>query len=464
MRSRRLVLVLLVLAGCSTSTRVVRLEAGRGEPIIFVPRQELAEPVKLDAREVSQTLAQLGREVRLPANPQEAARRLFELSERSGWFQYEPRSKRLVPVGSGGVIEEDRSAIGSELTRLYLDWCGRQGTPGDCRRLLSGSPSITGDGRYALAMAFAKGAVLDEMKDALKGMANPDAVLSAVLWTCTTYLILLTVPEPVSKGIAAVLTGALIAWVGFDTFWSLIVGFKQLVEEADHATTFEELRRAGERYGRVMGRNAARAFVMLATAAIGCTAAELATKVPMLPGAAQAAMQARLQLGIHLAGMGEVSAVAVSANAVTVSLASGAALAVAMSGHDGPESPLSATGGGSQAMRPAPAKQGQIIALGLEDHLDEFAKSIGGRTWKDWARADPTRWKSAFTEVMSNPSNRVSFNLTGVDDPWRAVARAAAGRGGATDWELLQIKSNPSWWNRITFFRDGKVVPNPFLE
>jgi hypothetical protein len=65
-------------------------------------------------------------------------------------------------------------------------------------------------------------------------------------------------------------------------------------------------------------------------------------------------------------------------------------------------------------------------------------------------------------EIVSNPSNRVSFNLTGVDEPWRAVTRSASGRGGATDWELLQIKTNPQWWDRITFFRDGKAVPNPF--
>ncbi len=108
------------------------------------------------------------------------------------------------------------------------------------------------------------------------------------------------------------------------------------------------------------------------------------------------------------------------------------------------------------------ATPGKHIALGLADHLDDFAKSVGGSTWKEWARANPTKWKSAFTEIMSNPANRVSFNLTGIYDAWRAVSRSAAGRGGATDWELLQIKTNPQWWERITFFRDGKVVPNPF--
>jgi hypothetical protein len=46
------------------------------------------------------------------------------------------------------------------------------------------------------------------------------------------------------------------------------------------------------------------------------------------------------------------------------------------------------------------------------------------------------------------------FNLDGVD-VWGGVSRAAAGRGGATDWELLQIRSNPQWWDSVQWFKDG---------
>ena len=65
------------------------------------------------------------------------------------------------------------------------------------KRLLVENPTVTGDGRYALAL----GVVWDEMMDAFKDMADPQAMMSAV-------------------------------------------------------------REAGERYGKVMGRNAARAFAM----------------------------------------------------------------------------------------------------------------------------------------------------------------------------------------------------------
>lgn len=56
----------------------------------------------------------------------------------------------------------------------------------------------------------------------------------------------------------------------------------------------------------------------------------------------------------------------------------------------------------------------------------------------------------------------IVINLDGVDNPMLAVQRAASNRGGATDWELLQIKLTPSAWDRITWFLDGEVVPNPF--
>lgn len=42
------------------------------------------------------------------------------------------------------------------------------------------------------------------------------------------------------------------------------------------------------------------------------------------------------------------------------------------------------------------------------------------------------------------------------------VQRAAAGRGGATDWELLQIRQNPQFWDSLQFWEKGAQVPNPF--
>jgi hypothetical protein len=110
------------------------------------------------------------------------------------------------------------------------------------------------------------------------------------------------------------------------------------MDEADRATTFIELREAGERYGKLMGRNAARAFAMLATVALGNTAPGLAAKVPTLPGSVQAAARARTHVGIRLAAVGQVESVIVSAESVTIALAPGA-VAMSAQGSDGSDVP-----------------------------------------------------------------------------------------------------------------------------
>jgi hypothetical protein len=281
--------------------------------------------VELDSAAFEEAVAELARSIRPPARPQEAARQLLEVDARSASYQYEHHSRRITPLGLDEQLEEELPTAAVELTRSYLSWCERTGRRGDCLRLLTESPTLTGDSRFALALALTKGAVLDELLEAFKGMADPHAMVAAVLWTWTTYMVLLAVPDvTVSKGLAAVMTATLITYVGVDTFWTLIVGFKRLMEEADRATTFNELREAGERYGEVMGRNAARAFAMLATAAIGNTAAGLATTVPKLPGSAPAAVMAAEQGGFWLPAVAEVQTVAVTAEAVTFSLPPGA--------------------------------------------------------------------------------------------------------------------------------------------
>ncbi|MCP3162131.1 AHH domain-containing protein [Myxococcus qinghaiensis] len=320
MSVRRMAALLLVwLTGCA-SGRVVRLETGKGPPVVFTPHSGEAGPVEVERREFTEAVTRLARQMRLPANPERAARNLLGVEARAGSYLFNPRTRQVTPL-EGESLAADMPPTEVELSRAYLRWCERTGRKGDCLRLLVDSSTVSGDGRYALTMALAQGVVLEEMLDAFKDMADPHAALSAALWTMTLYMVLWSVPEPVSKGLAAVMTATAIVYLGVDTFWSLVTGFKLLVEEADRATTFDELREAGERYGQVMGRNAARAFALLAMVAVGNTAAGFANKVPTLPGSAQAAVLAGDRAGLRLAFVGEVGAVAVSGGAVTVALA-----------------------------------------------------------------------------------------------------------------------------------------------
>jgi hypothetical protein len=307
--------LLMLLTACSGAPRVMRTSEDDGEVgasaaryrlSVFSPRTVSGEPVEVDEDDFTETVARLAREARPVAQPQAEARRLFA-ETREAQARGE-RVIRLAPVD----VSAAASQAEAELTREYLGWCQRTQGGGDCLRLLADGPTVRGDDRYALALAISLGSVLAETTQALKGMVQPSAVLALLVWTAVVYLLLWALPEPLSKGIAAGMTVVLLGWLGVDTVWSLMRGWVRLVEDADRASTFDELSEAGEKFGRVMGENTARVLVMMATAALGGAVPKLAKLMPKLPGFTQAAVQAEAQGGLRLAAVAEVESVAAS--------------------------------------------------------------------------------------------------------------------------------------------------------
>jgi len=57
------------------------------------------------------------------------------------------------------------------------------------------------------------------------------------------------------------------------------------------------------------------------------------------------------------------------------------------------------------------------FVMGIKDHLDDFAQAHGGTTWKSLPESQlpGDAWKSGVTRMLSNPNQRVLFNLDGVD-------------------------------------------------
>ena len=100
------------------------------------------------------------------------------------------------------------------------------------------------------------------------------------------------------------------------------------------------------------------------------------------------------------------------------------------------------------------------LALGFNKYLDEFSELTNAHTWKDFS--DTINWQDGVLRELSNPDIEIVFNLTGIDSPWSAIQRASNGTGRPTEWELLQIYDNPQWWDRITWYNNGEIVPNPF--
>nr|WP_224360326.1 AHH domain-containing protein [Hyalangium versicolor] len=283
------------------------------------------------------------RQYPLPADPEKAARRLFDVPARSGWYGYS-QQQGVVPL-DGQPPPSQWAQADVRISQEYLRFCTANQQPGDCRKALLHSPVLTQDGRYTLAMSFALEAVIPEMMEAFKDMADPEAIKASILWSMSIYAVLWLAPEPVfSKGLATVLTATFVCYIGVDTFWTLIQGFRRMVEESDHATSFAAIREAGRKYGKVMGKNAARAFALLLTAAIGQTAASFSAKVPTLPGSAQASAAGAARVGVRLTEVAQVEAVTVTADAVTIALAPNAVAATAQSVHGVASGPVDMEG------------------------------------------------------------------------------------------------------------------------
>ncbi|QDE85898.1 MULTISPECIES: AHH domain-containing protein [Myxococcus] len=316
-------LLLMIVTGCTTG-RAVRLDTGP-DTFVVTPREEPGSEVgaaELDDDEYEEAIAELARDVRPWRNPMQEARALFGVPSRGGVYRYEQHPLRLIPQRSEDADDPHllESYADDELTRAYGQWCKRKDQPGDCLRLLDEGPLLASDGKYTLALAIAMDSVWDETAEALEGMTDPSAVMATITSAATMYLLLWALPEPISKGVAATLTAVAMAYLGVDTVWRLLDGWLTLVRTVEQATTFEQLSTAGETYGEVLGENAARVFVMLATAAIGNTAG-LAAKSAGLPGSAQAAMAVETQAGIQYAAVGSVRSVALTAEGFTAALA-----------------------------------------------------------------------------------------------------------------------------------------------
>jgi hypothetical protein len=190
-------------------------------------------------------------------------------------------------------------AWNSELARAYGSFCARRGTPGDCLTLFDDGPHLRSDDKRRIALAVAVGPALEGLDAEVRAMLSPTRLLSVVSVGIAAYMALLVAPEPVSKGVAGAFSLLLWGYLGWE-FWELLQAYIQLVEDVERATTFEQLREAGERFGRVIGPNSVRILVMVGTAAVGETAA-LLPRLRKLPSLGIASRNVEAHSGLRLA-------------------------------------------------------------------------------------------------------------------------------------------------------------------
>nr|WP_239015054.1 hypothetical protein [Archangium violaceum] len=267
--------------------------------------------VALTAAEYQRAVRQLGHRFQVKGSPQETAQMLLQAMPEEELLAevYRDRVLTLVPLNDKGPIVPEAEAA---LKEKYLRWCERRGG-GDCLDLFSDGPYLRTDDRRTLALALAFGTVLDETQAALGRELSPKAILSSLVWAVGLYLSLWLLPEPLSKGLAASLSVVLLAWLGVDAMWGLLDGWASMAHRAHEATTFDELREAGEAFGRGIGVDAARALILAVASLSGRMLGEVAVHVRSLPrfNQVQAQWAAQGMEGSVAVAMEEVAAVEV---------------------------------------------------------------------------------------------------------------------------------------------------------
>ncbi len=316
-------LLLAVMVGCGGVPRVARVETGAGgEALLHIPRTETVEPVQVRPEEVTKALQRMARQVRLGGTPRETVDLLLALDAQYGNYLYLQGERKLVPQEAGMPLEGALTPEEQQLVSRYKAWCrSTHGYEGDCLggALVAGKYLDT-RGRYMWAMALSKSPVLEEFERALGDMVSLQAVMQAALCTIVTLLVLLAMPEPVTKLVAAWATVALIVWVGAKTLYNLITGWFELMKAVREATHFEQIREAGERFGKLFSREAAQAFVLVAMALLTHTAKGFGEQVASLPGTAQVSMQSAGRDSLLLSEVTAVESVAVTAEGFNVAL------------------------------------------------------------------------------------------------------------------------------------------------
>jgi len=398
--------LLALTPSCAAVGREVRLEPDEGPAVVFIAESG-GQPIEIPEAELWTAFRKVARNVVVKPDPLAAAEETFELAEGSGTYRYYARSGRLVPEALRGLEEAEGSA--GRMTRQYLEWCGetRMGS-GDCLHLLSRSNGLTLHGRYVVTVVMSLKASFGPMLDSLKELADPNAVAIMLASAVCMYLLLLVVPEPISKFISLLITGTLIGYLGLTMFWELVYGVRAMATTVDGATDFSQLRGAARDFGKVLGPQIGQLLILLVCHSLGKGIAAAGTAAP--PRFAEASTQAQKLMRVRLAAAGAVHSVSLGAGVITVSLATGAmATGIPSDGSAGAGSQQvgSASESGSETPNRHPVPSVQLNQDGI-DHIVQrhWATSTAPGVGKFSAGTTVEALRSMIDEAVSGGTSR----------------------------------------------------------
>jgi hypothetical protein len=315
------VLAALLAVSCGTVRESRPPDIGKR---VFLPRapRAVASPV-LEEVELRRAVEEL----LLSVNVEAARAELRRMVADPRFHGRQPGELRVVLAswGSGPVALE-------EIGREYRTWCAA------VHRTNCHEGPLTDSSVYEIAFDFAMGSQWDGFVGEVKSAIDPSTIRLVLLTGLVIFMATIAIPELVSKIPAAAATVVLTAYLGARAVCDLISGWIQMVRELDAATTFNEVRAAGERYGRLVGAQTARILILLATAAIA--QGGLIARLMKLPHAIQASTVLAAETGgVGLQAVGVIKEVRVlqSGMAITVEGAAAGVVGFTMGSHGDPQ-------------------------------------------------------------------------------------------------------------------------------
>ncbi|GMU02788.1 hypothetical protein KH5H1_69080 [Corallococcus caeni] len=248
------------------------------------------------------------------------------------------RSPRVVRAVARKGAELDRG-LGFMLRDRYGRWCRAHEAPGDCLSLLEDGAGFGELDRLTLAVGMSLDPLRASIGDALEDTLNPAFFVSVVSGAIASWVVLAAAPEPVFTKAAAVIAAVFLAYVGVQSFLTVVRACGALKAATDRAQTFQELEEAAEVFAGALGPEVARVFVLAVTVLVshGVTVG-LSSALTLMPGFPDAVRLGTAQAGFSVARVLDVSAVAVVDGVVEVTLAS-TAVAMVTVGPPPPSSP-----------------------------------------------------------------------------------------------------------------------------
>jgi hypothetical protein len=310
-------LLLPALLNACANPLMVRLDTGQGAPLEYRPPTS-NKSVQVDAEAFEEALSQLVRNTPLTLR-----------SPPQGWLvrasypsnDANTRWQRLMGKSFGGICAPG----------LRRD---------SCLSLLDDVMGLSQWDKLGVALGLSFEPMRQSIAKAVEDTLAPQLFYTVIAAGLVTWAVLAANPEPVFTKAAAIVSAILLIYLGVETFLEVVDASRELKRATDKATTPGELVQAAQRFAERIGPKVARVFVLAVTVVVshGMTggAALLASRLSMLPNFSEAAAVGASQLGINLANVGQVSAVAVAGSTVIISLpATAVAMAAEGMGGDG---------------------------------------------------------------------------------------------------------------------------------